>query len=58
MLVLSRKLDESIRIGKDILITVISIDRNRVKLGIVAPRDISIVRTELDQYFPPKKEDE
>jgi len=47
MLVLARKLDESIVIGEDIVIKVISIDKGVVKLGIEAPRSVSIMRSEL-----------
>ncbi|MBL0708417.1 MAG: carbon storage regulator CsrA [Sulfurimonas sp.] len=47
MLVLARKLDESILIGDDISIKIISIDKGVVKLGIDAPKDISIMRNEL-----------
>lgn len=47
MLVLARKLDESIVLGDDITIRVISIDKGVVKLGIDAPKKISIVRSEL-----------
>jgi len=47
MLVLARKLDESIVVGDNITIKVISIDKGVVKLGIDAPRDISIIRSEL-----------
>ena len=47
MLVLARKLDESIVIGDDITIKVISIDKGIVKFGIDAPRDVSIMRSEL-----------
>ncbi len=47
MLVLARKLDESIIIGDDITVKIISIDKGVVKLGIDAPRDVSIIRNEL-----------
>ncbi len=47
MLVLARKLDESIVIGDNIIVKVISVDKGVVKLGIDAPSDISIVRNEL-----------
>lgn len=49
MLVLARKEDESIHIGDDIIIKVVSIENGIVKLGIDAPKDISIVRDELIQ---------
>ncbi len=47
MLVLSRRSGESIRIGPDVLVNVLEVEGNRVKLGIVAPSEISIWRTEL-----------
>lgn len=47
MLVLSRKLGEKICIGENIFITVVDIDRGKIRLGIDAPRDIPIFREEL-----------
>jgi carbon storage regulator len=47
MLVLSRKLGEKIHIGDHICITVVDIDRGKIRLGIEAPRDIPIFRQEL-----------
>ena len=47
MLVLARKENESIVIGDDIIIKVISIEKGVVKFGIEAPRSVSIVRSEL-----------
>lgn len=47
MLVISRKTDETILLGDDIEIKVIIVDNNTVKLGISAPKDISILRKEI-----------
>ena len=49
MLVLSRKHGESILIGENIYLTVVRIGPNNVRLGIEAPRDVNIVRTELNR---------
>lgn len=47
MLVLSRKLNESIMIGGDIEIVVLGTEGDTVKLGISAPKEVSIFRKEL-----------
>lgn len=47
MLVLSRKLGETITIGGNIVITVVDIDRGKIRLGIEAPKDVPILRGEL-----------
>lgn len=47
MLVLRRKIGESITIGNDIVVTVLDVEGDRVKVGIDAPIDITIVRSEL-----------
>ena len=49
MLVLTRKLNERIRIGEDIEIVVVALTGNRVKIGIEAPRDVKVLRGELDE---------
>lgn len=46
MLVLSRKVNESVTIGDDVKITILSIDADRVKLGIEAPKDMRVYRFE------------
>lgn len=46
MLVLSRKIDQSIMIGDDIEVVVSSVDGNTVRIGIKAPRDVKILRKE------------
>jgi carbon storage regulator len=47
MLVLSRRLDESIWIGDDVRLTILQIQNNRVRLGIDAPQNVAIRRSEL-----------
>lgn len=47
MLILSRKKDESILVGSDIEITVISVQGDQVKLGIKAPKQVDVYRKEL-----------
>ena len=47
MLVLTRKINQSITIGDDIKLTVLAIDGDRVSLGVSAPRDVKIFRSEL-----------
>ena len=47
MLILSRKLGESITIGKDIVITITKIEGSTVQAGIEAPRNIKVYRQEL-----------
>jgi carbon storage regulator len=49
MLVLTRRTDESLTIGDSITITVLSIEGDKVKLGIKAPREIPILRQEIYQ---------
>lgn len=52
MLVLSRKLDESIRIGDNVTITVRQASTGRVSLAVDAPRDVRVVRGELSEAQP------
>jgi carbon storage regulator len=47
MLVLTRKLGESIRIGDDIVVKVVDLDSRHVKLGIDAPKSVSVNRQEI-----------
>lgn len=55
MLVLSRKLGEKIYIGSNIIITVVDIDRGKIRLGIEAPKDVPIYRQELLPHQPAKE---
>jgi carbon storage regulator len=47
MLVLSRKLNQAIMIGDDVRVVIVSVDRDQVKLGIEAPREVPVHRSEV-----------
>jgi carbon storage regulator len=58
MLVLTRKLGERVMIGPDIVVTVVDIDRGKIRLGIEAPKDVLIFREEiLPAEIPPTRAD-
>lgn len=47
MLVLTRKTNQSIMIGDDIEISVLAVSRDKIRLGITAPRDVPVFRKEV-----------
>ena len=47
MLVLSRKINQSIMVGDNVRVVVVAVDRDQVKLGIEAPREIAVHRSEI-----------
>ena len=47
MLVLSRKINQSIMVGDNVRVVIVSVDRDQVKLGIEAPREIAVHRSEV-----------
>ena len=49
MLVITRKINESITIGDNITVTVLDIEGDRIKIGIDAPRELIILRQEIFQ---------
>ncbi len=50
MLVLARKIDETIKIGEHVTITVLQVKGRMVKIGISAPRDVRVMRGELTPF--------
>jgi carbon storage regulator len=50
MLVLSRKQSQRIRLGDSIVITVVRVAGDKVRLGIEAPRDMLVLRYELEPH--------
>jgi carbon storage regulator len=49
MLILTRKIDQAIIIQGNITVMVLGVERDRVKLGIAAPSDVTVLREELVQ---------
>jgi len=49
MLILTRKPDQRILINDDIVVTVLAVDGDRVKIGISAPAEVSVLREELQR---------
>ncbi len=47
MLILSRKVDEKIRIGNDISLTIIEVHGDFVKIGVEAPKNVKVFRQEV-----------
>jgi carbon storage regulator len=59
MLVLTRKLMEKLYIGDNVCVTVVRLEGGQVRLGIEAPREVSVVRAELidgRQQNPPRED--
>ena len=47
MLVLTRKTNQSIMIGDEIEVSVLAVSRDKIRLGITAPRDVPVFRKEV-----------
>lgn len=47
MLILTRRVDETVMIGRDITVTVLGVKGNQVRLGISAPKDGAVHRQEI-----------
>ena len=54
MLVLTRKTNQSIMIGDEVEVSVLAVSRDKIRLGITAPRDIPVFRKEV--YLSIKEE--
>ena len=47
MLILTRRPQETIRVGEDITITILGVEGNKVRVGIAAPRNVAVDREEV-----------
>ena len=58
MLILTRKVGESVLMGNDISITILSVRGNQVKLGVEAPKEVSVHREEIYQRIKQMKDEQ
>ena len=58
MLILTRRVGESVVIGGDVTVTVLGVKGNQARLGINAPRDIAVHREEIHERIEREKADE
>jgi carbon storage regulator len=47
MLILTRKINEKLMIGDDVIISILGVSRGQIKIGIAAPKNISVHREEI-----------
>ncbi len=57
MLILTRKVGETVRIGENIEITLLAMNNQQAKLGIAAPKDVTVHREEIYQQIHIQQQD-
>jgi len=56
MLILTRRVGETLVIGDDVTVTVLSVRGNQVRIGVNAPKDVTVHREEIYQRIQQEKE--
>ena len=58
MLILTRRVGETLMIGDDVSVTVLGVKGNQVRIGVNAPKDVSVHREEIYMRIQSEKDDE
>lgn len=58
MLILTRRVGETVMIGDDVAITVLGVKGNQVRIGVTAPKDVAVHRQEIYERIRKENEDD
>ncbi|MBN3564876.1 MULTISPECIES: carbon storage regulator CsrA [Aliamphritea] len=57
MLILTRRVGETLMVGDDVTVTVLGVKGNQVRIGVNAPKDVSVHREEIYQRIQKEKQE-